>query len=171
MAKLTLHNAYRRSRIDMFLSSIGETAVALSLGTSSTFAASLSPSLQEIMRNLEEAEKLFWSQLLAHGHTGHVPDVRSAIVSIALIRAFQASLGRSEPESSRLMAGLLDASAAITLRREMLEVIDHKFPLPVTQDDLSWPTVESDGALVHRPRPRRQLSLESSDDEDDEVTR
>ncbi|ESK88507.1 cysteine-type endopeptidase [Moniliophthora roreri MCA 2997] len=166
MAKLTLHDVYRRSRIDMFLSSIGETTVALPMGTSSTFAASLSPSLQEILRNLEDAEKLFWSQLLALGDTGYVPDVRSAIVSIALIRAFQASLGRSELESSRLMAGLLDASAAITLRREMLEVINLKFPLPVSQDDLSWPTVESDDVLVYRPRPRRQLSLESSDDEE-----
>ena len=67
-----------------------------------------------------------------------------------------------------LLKEFADASAAVTLRREMLEVISLKFPLLVPQDDLSWPTIGSDGALIHRPPHKRQLRLDSSDDEDED---
>ncbi|KAG7095494.1 hypothetical protein E1B28_006233 [Marasmius oreades] len=165
LARLTLHDVYRRSRVDMFLSSIGETTVALPMGTSSTFLASLPPSFQEIMRSLENSEKLFWSQLAAHGQSGYVPDIRTAISSIVLIRTFQASLGRSEPSSSVLITGLLDAIAAITLRREMLEVIHNKYPTPTPLDDLCWPSIKSDGSLAYPPQ-RCKDTPDVSDEQD-----
>ncbi|KAL0578391.1 separin protein [Marasmius crinis-equi] len=165
MAKLTLHDVYTRSKVDMFLSSIGETTVALPMGSS--LSVSLPTGFQDILRDLESAEKLFWSQLSAHGQSGHVPDIRAALSSIALIGTFQASLGRSEVSRSMLMAGLLDASAAITLRREMLEVIQNKYPSPSPQDDLLWPTLSPDGALVYPSPQRRKITLDVSDDEDE----
>ncbi|KAF9269561.1 hypothetical protein L218DRAFT_1030382 [Marasmius fiardii PR-910] len=164
LARLTLHDAYKRSRVDMFLSSIGETTVALPMGTSSSFLASLPPNFQEIMRSLEDSEKLFWSQLSAHGQSGFVPNIRAAMSSIVLIRTFQASLGRSPPSSSVLMAGLLDAIAAITLRREMLEVIHNKYTSPTPLDELCWPFITADGSLVYPPK-RHKVTLDVSDDE------
>ncbi|KAK1232899.1 separin protein [Marasmius sp. AFHP31] len=166
MAKLTLHEVYTRSRVDMFLSSISETTVAIPMGTSSSLSTSVTPASQEMLRCLETAEKLFWSQLSAHGQSGHVPDIRAALTSIALIGTFQASMGRSETFRSGLMAGLLDASAAITLRREMLEVIQNKYPSS-PEDDLVWPTISPDGSLVYPAPKRRKVTLDVSDEDDE----
>ncbi|KAF8075942.1 cysteine peptidase C50 [Lyophyllum atratum] len=114
MAKLTLHAVYSRFRGDMFLSSLAESTIAIPMGMVS---------------------KVDLAVFIAK--RGNVTDVRDAVLSLALVRAFQTSLGKP---------CLLDASAAITLRREMLETIQHKFPLQAV-DDAKWPLIRPDGSL------------------------
>jgi separase len=62
-----------------------------------------------------------------------------------------------------------DVSTAITLRREMLEAIQQKFPDFQTFDDLQWPLITPNGSPLPRPntRVRARLAMIDSDDEED----
>lgn len=65
-----------------------------------------------------------------------------------------------------------DASASLTLSREMLEAIEHKFP-NITHDDAHWPQITPNGSHdpstrpVLRARFDLDLSGDSSDEDDD----
>ncbi|KAJ6597043.1 cysteine peptidase C50 [Mycena vulgaris] len=152
MAKLTLHEVYGRFRTDMFLSSLTESTIALPMGMSTDKAPALSPSTHDILHTLDHAEQLFWLDFTLFSRRGDVSRVRDAVVSLALIRALQTSLGKSGNQDPVLVAGLLDVSTAITLGREMLEAIQHKFPALSVADDLQWPLATRNGS----PLPRLQ---------------
>ena len=64
---------------------------------------------------------------------------------------------------------LLDVSTAITLRRELLEAIQQKFPSPQTFDDLQWPLITPNGSPLPQPKTgtRARMMLMGSDDDDD----
>ncbi|KAJ3998053.1 cysteine peptidase C50 [Lentinula boryana] len=160
-ARLALHNVYQRSRSDILLSSIGETTIALST-SSSNLSISVTPTMVDIAKDLEHTEKLFWSYLSALGQKGFVPYIRESSMSIAIIKTFQASLGRFDPKTPLLTAGLLDASASLTLRSEMLEAISNKFPPITLHDDLRWPKLSDFGA----PLPHLDKANVASDDSD-----
>ena len=70
---------------------------------------SISPSTEDIVTALDSAEKLFWADLAAVARHGNVTRVRSATVSLAVIRALQSSLGRAAKVGPVLMASLLGA--------------------------------------------------------------
>ena len=72
-----------------------------------TESNSLSASRQDTLNVLANAEKLFWSDLASVARRGRVFHVRDAAVSLALIRAFQVSLGRNGTDGPILAAGLL----------------------------------------------------------------
>ncbi|KAG2136721.1 peptidase family C50-domain-containing protein [Suillus clintonianus] len=173
MGKLTLHSVYDQFRSDMFLSSLAESTIALPMGMTSDRAVSLTPSTQDILSALDHAEKLFWADLALTADRGHVPHVREATINLALIKALQTSLGKGEKDGPIIAARLLDASSAITLRREMLETIQHKFP-SVQGDDLEWPLMTPSGSPLPRKSPsnfRRLRTIsaeeEASDDDND----
>lgn len=125
MAKLTLHAAYGRFRADMFLSSLTESsmlpvsyifvwllrqfelAIALPMGMSSRNELPSSPQTQDILGTLDGAEALFWANLTLIAQRGSVLNVRDTVISLALIRAFQTSLGKSGPSGPALTLGLL----------------------------------------------------------------
>lgn len=107
MAKLALHDAYARFRADIFLSSLAESTIALPMGMTSNQAFAGAPGTQEISATLMNAEKLFWSDLSLIARRGQVSQVREAAVSLALIRAFQTSLGKAGAEGPVLAARLL----------------------------------------------------------------
>ena len=186
LAKLTLSDAYSRFTADMFLSSLAEsgvffarsqrffssqtirlTVLSLPLGMVGETSPSLGPSVLEILGLLHNAEKLFWSDLALIARRGHVFQVREAALSLALIRTFQGSLGKSVVGSPVVVSRLLgmievydiyqryswkspDASSAVTLGREMLEAIRSKFP-DVSHDDLAWPILSPNGSALPTP--------------------
>ncbi|KAG1775528.1 peptidase family C50-domain-containing protein [Suillus placidus] len=172
MGKLTLHSVYDQFRSDMFLNSLAESTIALPMGMTSDRVVSLTPSTQDILSTLDHAEKLFWADLALTADRGNVPHVREATINLALIKALQTSLGKGGKDEPIIAARLLDASSAITLRREMLEAIQYKFP-SVQFDDLEWPLMTPSGSSLTRKRPSnfRQLRTssteEASDDDDD----
>ncbi|KAF7305053.1 Cysteine peptidase C50 [Mycena kentingensis (nom. inval.)] len=176
IARLTLHEVYERFNEDLFLNSLTESTIALPMGMSTDKVIALSPSTHDILRTLEQAEHLFWLEFTLFSRRGDVPRVRAATVSLALIRALQTSLGKSGKQDPVLVAGLLDVSSAITLSREMLEAVQHKFPPPNMVDDLEWPLASRQGTPIVREKrlapPRRNLGFDSdievSDDEPDE---
>ncbi|KAF7338167.1 Cysteine peptidase C50 [Mycena venus] len=182
MAKLALHEVYGRFRSDMFLSSLTESTIALPMGMSTDKVPALSPSTHDILQTLDQAEQLFWLDFTLFSRRGDVPRVRDAVVSLALIRAFQTSLGKSGNQDPVLVAGLLDVSTAITLSREILEAIQHKFPTLTMADDLQWPLASRAGSPItltqstvpsRLPLRRNSFSseLDVSDDEADDEER
>ncbi len=68
-----------------------------------------SASSQEILAILDDAEKLFWSDLALVARRGNVFHFRDAAISLALIRAFQTSLGKIGTSGPTLAARLLGA--------------------------------------------------------------
>jgi separase len=65
-------------------------------------------------------------------------------------------------------------SAAITLQREILEVVQQKFPNPNLQDDLQWPLMTPNGSVLHSLKRKSKARVMSSgpyDDEDSLETR
>ncbi|KAF7793317.1 hypothetical protein EIP86_004429 [Pleurotus ostreatoroseus] len=135
-----------------------------------TESNSLSASRQDTLNVLANAEKLFWSDLASVARRGRVFHVRDAAVSLALIRAFQVSLGRNGTDGPILAAGLLDTAAAITLRREMLEVVRFKFP-EVDHDDSQWPLITANGSPLPPKKARSKLrfDLVNAEDSDEEA--
>ncbi|KAF7984668.1 hypothetical protein HWV62_12932 [Athelia sp. TMB] len=191
MAKLSLHDVYGRFRADMFLSSLIESstslqfeagishdspdikAIAMPMGMSGEKLSSLSPSTQDLLTTLNDTEGLFWADLALVARRGNVSRVRDATVSLAMIRALQNSLGKAGKAGPVLTAALLDASTAVTLRRELLEAIQQKFPDAAAFDDLQWPLITANGSPLPRPQNRargRIASMDSfnSDDSDDD---
>ncbi|KAJ3553303.1 hypothetical protein NM688_g3687 [Phlebia brevispora] len=164
LAKLSLDNVYSRFQADMFLSSLTESTITMPMGKSQELA-SLTASRHEILDVLANAEKLFWSDLTLVARRGRVFHVRDAAVSLALIRAFQVSLGKTSIEGPLIAAGLLDSAMAITLRREMLEVVRYKFP-DVDHDDLQWPLITSNGSPLPPRKSRGKLRFDVADSED-----
>ncbi|KAI0691256.1 peptidase family C50-domain-containing protein [Cerioporus squamosus] len=168
-AKLTLDEVYSRFRADMFLSSLAESAMTIPMGMSGEMVSSAS---QDMLETLATAEKLFWEHMSYIARRGHVSSVREAAVCLALIRTFRTSLGRGDKHTPVLAAQLLDTSTVTTLRREMLEVIRHKFLNMDAMDDLQWPLMTPNGSpLPPASKPKRATRFSSSsllDSDDDE---
>ncbi|KAI0747689.1 peptidase family C50-domain-containing protein [Daedaleopsis nitida] len=167
-AKLTLDEVYSRFRADMFLSSLAESAMTIPMGMSGEIVPTSAS--QDMLETLATAEKLFWEHMGYIARRGHVSSVREAAVCLALIRTFRTSLGRGDKFTPVLAAQLLDASTVTTLRREMLEVIRHKFLNMNATDDLQWPLITPNGSPLPpslRPKPvtRYSNSLLSDDEE------
>ncbi|EIW51672.1 separase [Trametes versicolor FP-101664 SS1] len=160
-AKLTLDDLYSRFRADMFLSSLAESGECCPLDVVSLY----------MLETLATAEKLFWEHMSYIARRGHVSSVREAAVCLALIRTFRTSLGRGDVQTPVLAAQLLDGSTVTTLRREMLDVIRHKFLNLNAMDDMQWPHITPNGSpLPPQPksRPAARFSSLISDSEDDE---
>ncbi|OCH85114.1 hypothetical protein OBBRIDRAFT_891378 [Obba rivulosa] len=170
MARLNLRDVYLRFKGDMFLSSLTESTMTVPMGMSSVKAAPLSPAAQDALGALLTAEKLFWSELATTGLRGSTIDVRDAAMSLTSVKTLQTSLGKGGSETSALIARLLDIAASTTLRRELLEAIQHKFPDWHNFDDLRWPALNGhtslDVAPINRKMARMNLRFDS-DDEDD----
>jgi separase len=84
-----------------------KSAIALPMGMSTKNELALPPHTQNILETLDSAETLFWANLTIIARRGNVPDVRDSVMSLALIRAFQTSLGRSGASGPALAVGLL----------------------------------------------------------------
>ncbi|KAI6148818.1 peptidase family C50-domain-containing protein [Pisolithus tinctorius] len=139
MGMLTMHSVYRSFQADILLNSLTESAIALPMPLSGGKDASSTPATHDILGALGDAEDLFWADLALTSRCGNVPHVREAAVSLGMIQVLQSALGKAASDGPLLATCLLDTSSAITLHREMLEAIRHKFPDWNARDDLQWP--------------------------------
>jgi hypothetical protein len=89
------------------------TAIALPMGMSGHKLLSLVPSMHDILTTLDNAEKLFWADLGLTAKRGKVSHVRDTVVSLALIRALQTSLGKAGKGGPVLAVNLLGWSSFI----------------------------------------------------------
>ncbi|KAG8894550.1 hypothetical protein FRB99_001141, partial [Tulasnella sp. 403] len=166
--KLTLEDVMDSLQADLFLSSLTESAIALPTGMSSGEGVALPTSTREILASLANAEKYFWAGLELSSSRGEVHQVRDAALSLTLIRAFQTSLGKGGKNGAVIAASLLDVSAAVTLRRELLECIDNKFRDANMPDDMAWPMMNANGSPLPPSAPGRKRLLFTEESEDDE---
>ncbi|PCH34363.1 hypothetical protein WOLCODRAFT_95323 [Wolfiporia cocos MD-104 SS10] len=168
-AKLTLDDVYTRFRADMLLSSLAESTIAIPMGTSDVRSANASSAAQEISNMLSTAEESLSSDLALIANRGNVPHVRETSISLALISALRTMLNSGTDEAAPGVARLIDASIAITLRREILEAIKHKLLDPAMINDLHWPRMTPNGSPIARTQFRhthRAPNLGDSDDEE-----
>ncbi|KAG8921766.1 hypothetical protein FRC02_012360 [Tulasnella sp. 418] len=168
LGKLALEEVQARFEANLFLSSVTESVIAIPMGMSSTEGAVPPTSTREILTTLVNAEEFFWSCLEIGSSHGEVHQIREAALSLAMIRALQTSLGRSDINGSNIVAGLLDVATAPTLRRELGECIDHKLRDHIASDDLIWPSMNSNGTPSHPPTSlsKRTVFHEEEDEED-----
>lgn len=161
------------------------------MGMESREAISSTIQSADVLDALSNAEKFFWEHLSLTASKGNIIKVREAAISLALISAFRTSLGDKKNDGSSTMASLLgkieygiqtarplfnilflDISVALSLRRDMLDAIAHKFPPLQCPDDLQWPLLPPDGAVFPHPvKASSKFALSSvsdseSDDED-----
>lgn len=81
--------------------------MALPMGMSSRTGLGHTLPIQDILKALDETEELSWTNLTLIANKGDAAAVRDATVRLALIKAFQTSLGRAGKENSPLTANLL----------------------------------------------------------------
>jgi separase len=75
------------------------------MASDKVLSSGLSP--HEILTALDNAEKLFWADLGYTAKRGKVSHVRDVVVSLALVRALQTSLGKAKKDGAVLAANLL----------------------------------------------------------------
>ncbi|TDL24888.1 hypothetical protein BD410DRAFT_766456 [Rickenella mellea] len=169
LGRLALHDIHGRFSADMFLSSLTESTIALPMGMSSERTSAQPAPPHEILAALSHAETLFETGLMSFARRGHVANVREAAVSLALVKAFQNSLGKVTKHSPVVAATLLDIASSVTLRREMIETIPRKFEHMQRQDDMAWPVMSTDGSPIVVTQPSRNPRFDDSMeiDEDD----
>ncbi|KAH7098836.1 peptidase family C50-domain-containing protein [Auriculariales sp. MPI-PUGE-AT-0066] len=168
MAQLAVHAAQVQLSSDLFLSSLTESTITIPMRVSATH----SKSTREILASFSNAEGLLLNTLEHNFERGHVCQVRDAALSLASISALQASLGKKADTAGHVAAGLLNLAAAITLERELLDVIQGKMTGSGTIDDLVWPTFTARGTpkrklIKPKPKPKRNSRYVHSDDEDE----
>ncbi|EMD38775.1 hypothetical protein CERSUDRAFT_92811 [Gelatoporia subvermispora B] len=166
IARLTLRDVYARFKGDMFLSSLTDSTLTIPIGMSGAKATPLSPAAQDALGALLAAEKLFWSDFTATSSRGSVIDARDAAILLTSVKALQTSLGKSSTETSAFVARLLDLATSLTLRRELLETLQHKFPDWQNLDDLRWPSVNGSSTVVPLTRKLAKLNLRFDSDEE-----
>lgn len=172
-------------------------AIAIPMGMQLTQKHPSVPA-QDIINALRQAEEQYRNSLSSIALRGNALDVRESVVTLAVIKSFQTSMGQKDNRARVLISRLLgmfallpldisiaygtcihesaDASAALTLRREMLEAIHHKFPRSPNVDDMQWPLITAEGAMLplshagtnFSARKRVNGQLDSEDESDEE---
>ncbi|KIJ36798.1 hypothetical protein M422DRAFT_50921 [Sphaerobolus stellatus SS14] len=138
-AKLALYNTCTQFGADLFLSSLSESTISIPLGLSSGDVRRKSITAKKNIELLLDAETRFWETFQHAQATSHVFNARNAATSLALIKFFQVASGIGGMEDARLAIEFMDASTAMTLKNELLEIIDLKFP-EIRNGDLQWDT-------------------------------
>ncbi|KAI6040844.1 peptidase family C50-domain-containing protein [Pisolithus marmoratus] len=162
MGMLTMNSVYEQFHADILLNSLTESAIALPMPISGGKDVSLAPATHDILDALSDAEDLFWANLALTSRCGNVPHVREAAMSLGMIQVLQSALGKVVTDGPLLATCLLDTSSAITLHREMLDAIQHKFPDWNARDDLQWPLPTASDSSPSLLRPTSGSKFSSS---------
>lgn len=141
-ARVAMHDAFRHFKTDLFMSSLTESTIALTMGSPGKRVKERHSSRHEAVLQLERASSAFRTTLASIAQTGRVEDVRQTCVSLALLGAFQTSLGHGSPATTASAACTLASVSTITLHRELLSAIDSKYADPEA-DDMDWPTLDA----------------------------
>ena len=123
--------------------------LSLPLGVVGETAPSPSPSVLEILGLLQNAEKLFWSDLALIARRGHVFQVREAALSLALIRTFQGSLGKGGVDGPVMASCLLGTFGIRDIRQGGLRKYRWFFRCHTREGDAGSNPIEVPG---HLPR-------------------
>ncbi|KAL7422127.1 separin protein [Cryptotrichosporon argae] len=150
--RIALHEALGQFKSDLYMNSLNESTIAMPMGAPAEKTRSRQSTHSGIQLVLQRAEAAFLKTIEATSMSGKVEDVRRACLSVALLRAYQASMGYGSEDVTAAAAGMLGESpasaslttattSAITLKREMLDAISNKF-FDIAKGDNEWPALE-----------------------------
>ncbi|GAA6007706.1 hypothetical protein JCM10207_004847 [Rhodosporidiobolus poonsookiae] len=94
-----------------------------------------------VLNSLKEIETLLARAIAFSTSRAQPSKLRELALLSASTRTLQASVGKSAKRSTGIVAQTLDLAAAVTLRREMLDAVEHKLRDRSSHDDLDWPLV------------------------------
>lgn len=141
-ARVAMHDAFKYFKTDLFMSSLTESTIALTMGSPGRRGKDRHSTRHEAVLQLDHASAAFRNTLAAIAARGRVEDVRQTCVSLALLGAFQTSLGHGSPVTTASAAGTLVSVSTITLHRQLLAAIDSKYADPEA-DDMDWPVLDA----------------------------
>ncbi|OCF35317.1 hypothetical protein I316_02863 [Kwoniella heveanensis BCC8398] len=171
--RIALHEAFNTFKTDLFMSSLTESAVAMPMGNPTKRIVDRQSTRLSIQTVLTRAEEAFLSALSIASGSGKIEGIRQACLALALLRAFQTSLGHGSELITASAADILASSSSITLQRELLEAIECKFTEGVNAD-LKWPPkpfelaveTEKNGAVEEEAMDVDAVVTEDLDDHD-----
>jgi separase len=102
--------ALSRFKSDLFLNSITESTISMPVGTVNEVDDDIKQGRSAIAATLHDAETAYQRYISLRGNAGDITDVRDATVAAAMLRAYQASLGRNSVQYTRGAASLLGES-------------------------------------------------------------
>ncbi|WVN89000.1 uncharacterized protein L203_104216 [Cryptococcus depauperatus CBS 7841] len=144
---IALHEAVNQFKTDLFMSSLTESAVTMPMGISERKVSDRQSTRLSIQTTLSRAEDAFLLALEMVSGIGKVESIRQACLALALLKAFQTSLGQGTKSITSSAASILASSPAITLHREFLQAIECKF-FDITDEDSKWPILESSAQSI-----------------------
>ncbi|KZO95424.1 hypothetical protein CALVIDRAFT_599208 [Calocera viscosa TUFC12733] len=166
LGRVHLHDACNQFRNDLFLSSLTESIIAVPMGMTSGHSMVPSASSTQVLDTLHKAEQYFAEALELMLCKGRVSQTRRISVSLALIHAFQTTLGKVNSRGPRLAASLLEMSSGTSLHRQVLESIDLKLRPTKHLNDLEWSTIVPN-RNVGEKRPALPQDPDLQDEDDD----
>ncbi|GAA5830726.1 hypothetical protein JCM11251_001054 [Rhodosporidiobolus azoricus] len=92
-----------------------------------------------VLNSLKDIETLLARAIGFSASRSQPNKLRELALVSATMRTLQASVGKATKRSTASLAHTLELASAVTLRREMLDAIEHKLLLSSRQDDLNWP--------------------------------
>ncbi|OXH40985.1 separase [Cryptococcus neoformans] len=159
--RIALHEAIKQFKTDLFMSSLTESAVTMPMGIPEKKIKDRQSTRLSIQAVLTRAEDAFLSALDLVAAGGKVEGIRQACLALALLKAFQTSLGQGSESVTSFAASTLASSSSITLHRELLHAIETKF-IDIGHGDIDWPSF--DPPVVGKPNGD---DVNLSDDLDD----
>ena len=109
--KIGLLEAFSHFQTDLWTCSLTESTIAMPMGTPIKRVRDQQSTRDAIQHVLERSQAAFSSALEISARSGRVEDVRLACLSLALLRAFQTSLGQGSKSSTAAAAEILGESA------------------------------------------------------------
>jgi separase len=137
-----MSEAFNHFKTDLFMSSLTESTIAMTMASPDKRIKDRQSTRHGANILLERAVEAFRVTLATDARTGRVEDIRQACVSLAVLGAYQTSLGQGSPEITAMAAGILASISSLTLHRELVPAINSKFTKAA--DDLDWPRLERD---------------------------
>ncbi|GAA5885666.1 hypothetical protein JCM6882_007518 [Rhodosporidiobolus microsporus] len=93
-----------------------------------------------VLNSLKDIEGLLARAIAFSASRSQPNKLRELALVSATMRTLQASVGKAAKRSTATVAHTLDLALAVTLRREMLDAVEHKLCLSFRHDDLNWPS-------------------------------
>ncbi|EJC97616.1 uncharacterized protein FOMMEDRAFT_171563 [Fomitiporia mediterranea MF3/22] len=162
LGRLALYDIHERFRAEMSLGSLAESTIALPMGMTCEKSLLQAPP-QDIVDALQQADEHYISDLSRFSGRGFVYDVRATAIAAARISIYEASLGIAFEDSPAFASRLLGKFLS-----ELIDAIPYKFPDPMNQDDMRWPSESPTTSRRRCANPKGRGIFDDLSDEDDE---
>ncbi|GAA5908652.1 hypothetical protein JCM5296_006001 [Sporobolomyces johnsonii] len=145
LASIQLQDMLARCSSDPVLGMLPDSVLSMpAMGSSASAVVKIGtprtgPTLLDSLKKIE----VLLARAIAFSASRAQPEkLRELSLLSATMHTLHASVGKPSKRAAASVAHVLDLGVAVTLRREMLDAIDHKLTDSARHDDLSWPSVD-----------------------------